>query len=88
MEKNKLLEKILNHAMKLYFVAVKDRLLYGSSNIEFGERSMIVIDNLKVVESINKVNKEVYGESPIKNISEIIKKKVEGSISNLYKQDE
>ena len=61
---NKELGKILEHAIKLYFVSEKDRMLLGDKYVEFGERSLKIIDPATIIHS-TKTNKgeRIYGKS-------------------------
>ncbi len=70
-----LIEKLLKHTLELYAIQKRDRILYGNSFVEFGERSMKVLDpkdkivkNLdKEVIQISKTTKgKPYGKSIIK----------------------
>lgn len=57
----KLLTKMLEHTLKLYDKHKTDKLLFGSSYIEFGERSLIIV-NPKNVEILSTIGKP-YGQS-------------------------
>ena len=65
--KDKLLQKMFQHTIDLYLIADKDKLITGDAFVEFGERSLIVIDPKNVNVGYNKTGKiKLYGKSIIK----------------------
>ena len=62
MEDN-LLTKMLAHTLELYGKARADEVIYGNSFVEFGDRSLIIVNPKNVIAS--KTNKKIYGKSPI-----------------------
>lgn len=55
MTENKKLSKMVNHLIKLYFLSERDELIYGDSFVEFGERSMNVLNpSDKIVQNLDK----------------------------------
>ena len=67
---------MIEHAIKLYYKAEEDRLIFGDAFVEFGDRSLLVIDRVikldtddpkkieKFRKKVEKYNK-IYGYSPI-----------------------
>ena len=64
---NPMKKKILEKAIELILKADLDELIYGNSYVEFGERSITVIDPRNVTVNTT-TGKVIYGESPIKTI--------------------
>lgn len=60
-------ERIIDHAIKLCLLADGDEMMYGDSYVEFGERSIKVINphNITVSHNKNGVTAAIYGKSPI-----------------------
>lgn len=89
----KLFKKILDHAIKLYYKAKQDELLYGNTYIEFGDRSLNILDPIKMDHSIKiNPNGDVYGKSPIEsminnmNIKDFCKKILNVKISDYQEE--
>ena len=63
-------ERILDKAIELCLLADGDEMMYGDSYVEFGERSIKVINpqNVEVSHNKNGVTAAIYGESPIKPV--------------------
>ncbi len=73
MENEELLKRLLDKAIEMYFIAKKDRLLYGNSYVEITERGMRIIDSKDLMIKVD-VAEEVYGESPINSKKNSVQK--------------
>jgi hypothetical protein len=63
-------EKIIKKAIEIASIAERDEKLYGDSYVEFGERSIRILDPTKIKINLNpkgKIKNIVYGKSVLKN---------------------
>ncbi len=59
MNNQELLEKLLNKTIEMYFIAEKDRDIYGNSYVEFKERGMKIINPNDLIIKINTTKKQI-----------------------------
>ena len=59
MNNKELLERLINKALEMYFIAEGDRTLYGESYMEFQERGMRVVSPEELIVRIDGTKKQI-----------------------------
>ncbi len=59
MDNKELMEKLVNKAMEMYFIAERDRERYGNSYVEFTERGMKIINPEDLIIKLDATKKQI-----------------------------